>query len=44
MYRPEKRLPIIHVQAKAPAGVMPLEAWPPMALPCEWVAGDSLTG
>ena len=23
---------IVHVQTKAPAGVMPLEAWPPMAL------------
>ena len=32
LYRPENSLPIIHVQAKAPAGVMPLEAWPPMAL------------
>ena len=32
MYRPENSLPIIHVQAKAPAGMGPLEAWPPMAL------------
>lgn len=32
MYRPEKSLPIIHVQAKAPAGMGPLEAWTPMAL------------
>ena len=33
LYRPENSLPIIHVQAKAPAGgVMPLVAWPPMAL------------
>ena len=28
----EMPIPIVHVQAKAPAGVMLLEAWPPMAL------------
>ena len=32
LYRPENSLPIIHVQAKAPAGMGPLEAWSPMTL------------
>ena len=28
----EMPIPIVHVQAKAPAGVMPLEAWSPITL------------